>query len=336
MKNPLKVVLAAAGLFGLLGTAQAAAPRAKVKIALIVETTMDDKGWGQSMHDAIVAVQKKYGPALIEYSYSERMKPVDAGSAARQYANSGFDIVICHGSQFKNVILELADSYPKVTFAFGTSSDIGPRNVFTYMPESEQSGYINGILAGSTTRSNVIGVVGPVDGGDPARYIRGFILGAKVANPKATIKVAFTGSFGDYVKAGELAHTDIKMAGADILTGTSQQAIGALRAVAQYKDRAVWWLGLDFNQLLIPEGEKVLAASNYDNQVVVEEILARREAKVLGGETIALNYKNSGLVYRLNEKNAAAISPGARKAVMEALKALKAGTLTVNWREVKL
>ena len=336
MKNFLKVALAAAGLLGIIGTAQAAAPKAKVKIALIMETTMDDKGWGQSMHDAIKEVQKRYGPALIEYNYSEKMKPVDAGSAARQYALSGFDIIICHGSQFKNVILDLASSYPKVSFAFGTSADIGPKNVFTYMPESEESGYLNGILAGCTTKSNVIGVVGPVDGGDPARYIRGFTLGVKSVNPKASIKVAFTGSFGDYVKAGELAHTNIKMAGADVLTGTSQQAIGALRAVAQYKDKAVWWLGLDFNHLIIPESEKVLAASNYDNQVVVEEILARREAKVLGGETIALNYKNNGLVYGLSEKNAAAISPATRKAVMDALKSLKAGTLAVNWREVKL
>ena len=335
MKHFLKVALAAAGLLGIIGTAQAAAPKAKVKIALIVETTMDDKGWGQSMHDAIKAVQQRYGPALIEYSYSEKMKPVDAGSAARQYALRGFDVIICHGSQFKNVVLELADTYPKVSFAFGTSTDVGPKNVFTYMPESEQTGYINGILAGSTTKSNMIGVVGPVDGGDPARYIRGFTLGVKSVNPKATIKVAFTGTFGDYVKAGELAHTNI-LAGVDVLTGTSQQALGALRAVAQYKDKTVWWLGLDFNQLIIPESEKVLAASNYDNQVVVEEILARREAKVLGGETIPLNYKNNGLVYRLNEKNAAAISPAARKAVMDALKSLKAGTLTVKWREVKL
>ncbi|HPV58952.1 MAG TPA: BMP family ABC transporter substrate-binding protein, partial [Rectinema sp.] len=47
-----------------------AAPKSKVKIALIVESTVDDKGWCQSMHDAIAAVQKKYGSSLVEYNYS--------------------------------------------------------------------------------------------------------------------------------------------------------------------------------------------------------------------------------------------------------------------------
>ena len=136
----------ASGLF-------AAPPKAKVRIALIVESTVDDKGWCQSMHDAIKAVQKEYGNALVEYSYSEKMKPVDAGSAARQYASKKFDIIICHGAQYKNLVTEMAPDYPATTFVFGTSADIGGKNVFTYMPESEQTGYLNGIIAGLVTKS---------------------------------------------------------------------------------------------------------------------------------------------------------------------------------------
>ena len=143
MKKLLLALLAVCLAFGSV----AAAPKSKVKIALIIESTVDDKGWGQAMHDAIVAVQKKYGPALIEYGYSEKMKPVDAGSAARQYVAKGFDFVIGHGAQYKNLTLEMADEFPKVTFAFGTAPDTGYRNVFTYMPESEETGYINGVIA---------------------------------------------------------------------------------------------------------------------------------------------------------------------------------------------
>ena len=210
-------LLAAAATFAFVG-GLSAAPSAKVRVALIVESTVDDKGWCQAMHDAIKTTQKKYGNTLVEYSYSEKMKPVDAGSAARQYASKGFEIIICHGAQYKNLVLEMAEEFPKTSFAFGTSADIGPKNVFTYMPESEQTGYLNGIIAGMVTKANVIGNVGPVDGGDSARYNRGFYLGIKSVNPKADVKLAYTGSFGDFVKAAELAHTDIK-AGADVLTG---------------------------------------------------------------------------------------------------------------------
>ncbi len=329
----MRKLLAAVGA-ALLATSALAAPASKVKIALIVESTVDDKGWCQAMHDAIKAVQKKYGPALVEYSYSEKMKPVDAGSAARQYASGGFDIVIAHGAQYKNLVLEMAEEFPKITFAFGTSAEVGPKNVFTYMPESEQTGYLNGLIAGMVTKGNVIGLVGPVDGGDSARYDRGFVLGVKAVNPKADVKVAHTGSFGDFVKAGELAQTHIK-AGADVLTGSSQQALGALQAVATYKDKPLWWVGQDTSQLAIPESTKVIAASSYDYSAVIEQLIAKRQAGVLGGENLPLTFQNGGFVFKYNEAVGPILTKEIRAKVDAAKASLVAGKLPLDWKSVK-
>jgi basic membrane protein A len=313
--------------------AVAAPPKSKVRIALIVESTVDDKGWCQAMHDALTAVQKKYGPALVEYSYSEKMKPVDAGSAARQYAAKGFDVILAHGAQYKNLILEMAEEYPKTTFAFGTSADVGPKNVFTYMPQSEETGYLNGLIAGAVTRSNVVGLVGPVDGGDSARYDRGFVLGVKATNPKAVVKVAHTGSFGDFVKAGELAQTQIQ-AGADVLTGSSQQALGALRAVAAAKS-PIWWVGQDLAQLHIPESSRVIAAASYNYGSVIESILERRAAGVLGGENLPLNFANGGFVYEFNPNVGPVLTKELRARVEAARSALTAGKLPLDWKSIK-
>ncbi|HVP65700.1 MAG TPA: BMP family protein [Anaeromyxobacteraceae bacterium] len=328
-----KMVFAVLGLV-VAFQAFAAPPKAKVKIALIVESTVDDKGWCQAMHEAITAVQKKYGPTLVEYSYSEKMKPVDAGSAARQYASKGFDIIIAHGAQYKNLILEMAEEFPKTTFAFGTSADVGPKNVFTYMPQSEQTGYLNGLIAGSVTKSNIVGLVGPVDGGDAARYDRGFVLGVKASNPKADVKVAHTGSFGDFVKAGELAQTQIQ-AGADVLTGSSQQALGALRAVAAYKERPVWWVGQDVAQLHIPESTRVIAAASYNYGAVIEAIMERRAAGVLGGENLPLNFANGGFVYEFNSSVGPVLTKEIRAKVDAARAELTAGKLQLDWKAVK-
>jgi basic membrane protein A len=322
----------AALLFAFNG--MAAAPKSKVRIALIVESTVDDKGWCQAMHSAIQSVQKKYGAALVEYSYSEKMKPVDAGSAARQYASKGYDIVICHGAQYKNLVIEMADEFPKTSFAFGTSADIGPKNVFTYMPQSEQTGYLNGLIAGMTTKANVVGVVGPVDGGDAARYDRGFVLGVKAANPKAEVKVAHTGSFGDFVKASELAHTHVK-AGADVLTGSSQQALGALRAVATYKEQPIWWVGQDTAQLAIPESSKVLAACSYDYAPVVEALIEKRQSGVLGGENLPLNFANGGFVFKYNDAIGQVLSKDVRAKVDASKASIAKGSLPLDWKNVK-
>ena len=311
-----------------------AAPKSKVKIALIVESTVDDKGWGQAMHDAIVAVQKKFGPALVEYGYSEKMKPVDAGSAARQYAAKGFDVIIAHGAQYKNLVLEMAEEFPKTTFVFGTSADVGPKNVFTYMPQSEETGYLNGLIAGAVTRSNVVGLVGPVDGGDSARYGRGFVLGVKAANPKAEVKVAHTGSFVDFVKAGELAQTQMR-AGADVLTGSAQQALGALRAVAANKEKKVWWVGQDTAQLRMPEASVVIAAASYNYAPVVETIIDKRQAGVLGGENVPLNFANGGFTYEFNGSVGPVLTKDLRAKVEAAKGDLQKGKLTLDWKNVK-
>lgn len=330
MKKTLAVLLA---LFA-LAVAVYGAPKSKVKIALIIESTVDDKGWGQAMHDAIKAVEKKYGASLIEYNYSEKMKPVDAGSAARQYASRGFDIIIAHGAQFKNLTLELSEEFPKTTFAYGTNADVGPKNVFTYMPMSEETGYINGVIAGLATKTNIIGIVGPVDAGDSARYNRGFWLGVKAVNPKAEIKIAHTGSFSDFVKAAELAHTHIK-AGADILTGASQQASGGLRAVAEYRDKAIWWMGQDTLQLTMPEGYKVIAACSYDYAPVVEAMIDKRQAGVLGGENIPLTFKNGGFTFKYNDKVGPVLTDAIRKAADQARADISAQKLKLDWQAVK-
>ena len=319
------------------GQAEAAATPSKViKIALIIESTIDDKGWGQAMYDGILEAAAK-NPGKIEYSVSEKMKPVDAGSAILQYAGQGYQIIIGHGAQFKNVITEMALEYPKIAFAFGTSSDIVGPNVFSYMPESEETGYLNGLIAGMLTKTNTIGLVGPVDGGDAARYNRGFVLGVKAVNAKANVMVAHTGSFADFVKASEVAHTQIK-SGADILTGSSQQALGALRAVADYRDKDIWWVGQDLAQIAIPEGYKVLSASSYNYAAVINTMVSKLEAGILGGENIPMNFNNNGFVFQYNPALKSKITPAIEAKVTEALNAFKAArgnAAVVNWKEVK-
>jgi basic membrane protein A len=306
-----------------------------VKIALIIENTIDDKGWCQAMYDGLIDAQRQL-PGRIEFSYSEKMLPVDAGSAARQYAAQGYHIIIGHGAQYKNLILEMAEEFPNVTFAFGTSAEVGPKNVFTYMPESEETGYLNGIIAGLTTKTNIIGYVGPVDGGDAARYGRGFVLGVQAVNPAAKISVAHTGSFSDFVRAGEVAHSQIR-SNADILTGASQQAIGALRAVSddQYANRSVWWLGQDLAQFDTPEGKaKCIAASSYNYSAVILGFVQKLDAGVKGGECIPMNFYNNGFVFEYNKDLGNMAPANVTAKVDESLAKFRAAANTLNWSAV--
>ncbi len=209
------------------------------------------------------AEEVRPGPGRVQLQREDEA----GGRRARRRAStppSGFDIVIAHGAQYKNLVLEMAEEFPKTTFAFGTSAEVGPKNVFTYMPRERgdrlperphrRHGHQDATSSGWSARWTAA---------TPPATTAASSSGVKAVNPKAEVKVAHTGSFGDFVKAGELAQTHIK-AGADVLTGSSQQALGALQAVATYKDKPIWWVGQDTAQLAIPESAKVIAAASYD------------------------------------------------------------------------
>ena len=308
----------------------------EIKVALIVSSTIDDKGWCQAMHEGILEAMAELPKGKIaEYKAVENTQPPDTATAIRTYVNLGFNIIIVHGSQYEAQVEEAAKEFPDVMFAFGTSTkNLGP-NVFSYMPQSEETGFLGGIIAGLTTKNGHVGVVGPIDGGDSARYNRGFVLGVQSVNPTAKIDVVHIGNFNDTVKSGEFAQNLIQ-AGCDVLTGSSQQALGALRAVAEYRNRDIWWVGQDLAQLDLAEGYKCIAASSYNYKAVLIGLVAAFDQGKLGGEVIPMNFNNGGFVWGWNDaKCADKITPEIRKAVEDKLAEFKAkADLVSNWASV--
>lgn len=278
----------------------------KVKIALIIPSTIDDMAWSQVMYEGIKAVQKKYGEDKIEVEVSERLwNAVDAGSAIRQYASQGFDIVIAHGAQYQSVLDEVAPDFPKTSFAYGTGFATNHPNIFAYDPQAQQGAYLLGIMAGLKTKTNIVGIVGPVKSGDAIKYNIGFEKGVKSVNPEAAVRVAYTGSFGDLVAAGEIARTHIK-AGADVLSGTAQQCVGAIRVASEFE--GVLWLSSDMDQSSIAL-QTVLASQEYKFDDVIKGIIKYRQKGIIGGKHLELTLENGYLEIVYNPKLASILTP---------------------------
>lgn len=123
--------------------------------------------------------------------------------------------------------------------------------------------------------------------------------------------------------------------GNDVLTGSSQQALGALRAVAGYPDKDLWWLGQDIAQIGLDEGYKCIAASSYNYKAVMIGLVEAFQGGKLGGELIPMNFSNGGFIWAWNEKCTDKITAEI-KAQVEAKMAeftAKADTLS-NWSDV--
>ena len=144
-----------------------------LRIAIVSPSAINDFAFTQSIYDAMLALQEEYGEDAIEFDYSENMFIVDdAAAAIRDYAATGYDMVIAHGSQYGSSLQEIAPDFPEVSFAWGTTVDtFGQENIFAYEAASDQGGYVNGVMAAMLTESKVIGVVGPIETGDAKLYV---------------------------------------------------------------------------------------------------------------------------------------------------------------------
>ncbi|MDO5299219.1 MAG: BMP family protein [Clostridia bacterium] len=305
-----------------------AAVAESVSIAVVYSDTVDDKGWCQTMDTGIKnAIDKGYD---IEYTPVESVAVSDAPNTLDQLAES-YDIIIVHGAQFTAACTEVAEEYPDQVFAIGTSDQILGDNIFTYMPQSEEPGYINGVIAGLTTKVGKVGVVGPTDGGDSARFIRGFKLGLASVNPDCEMKLAWTGSFSDTVGAGDIGKTFVED-GCDVLVGPSQQAVGAIRVVASAE--GVIWVGQTTSQL-VDFPSVVSAAADYDYSAVIISLIERTGAGETGGVCIPLNYNNGGFIYTFSE-NTELLPEDVKAAAQAALDAVTAAPDTIDFSSVTL
>lgn len=296
---------------------------APIKVAFVVPSTRDDMAWSQAMYEGILAVQKKLGESNLELSISERLgNPVEAASAIRQYATQGYDIIIAHGAQYQSLLNDIAPDFPKISFAYGTGYATNHPNIFAYDPHAQEGAYLGGMIAGMMTKSNVIGLVGPVEAGDAIKYNKGFDMGVKAVNDKAVVRIAYTGSFNDLVGAGDIARTAIK-GGADFLSGSSQQSVGALKATAEHE--GIYWIATDLNmQGIAPK--TVLAAQVYRFENVVQEIIDSRSQGVLGGKAIPLSLANGYIEMQINIP----LPPEVEKAVEKAKADIASGALKIE------
>jgi basic membrane protein A len=133
-------------------------------------------------------------------------------------------------------------------------------------------------------------VIGLVDAGDAKLHIDDFLAGVKATDPAIEVNVSFTGSFGDTALAAEAANVHVR-AGADVLTGSSQQVTGAIGVA---KENGVPWLGVQADQSTVA-AETVATSAIYDWYDTLLTMIKLHQAGELGGQVLQLTYANGGI-----------------------------------------
>src|ERR1041384_2836133 len=295
------------------------------RVAVVMPSAKNDLAFSQSMFDALTRVQQEMGKDKFDFVFSENMFVVDdAAAAIRDYASQGYNLVIAHGSQYGSSLQEIAPDFPETSFAWGTTVDTFDQpNIFAYEAASQEGGFVNGVMAATLSKSNVIGVVGPIETGDAKLYVDGFKAGVLSVKPDAKVNVNYIGSFSDTALAAEAANTHIS-AGADVLTGTAQMVVGA---IGKAKDSNVLWFGTQSNQTSLAPSI-VVASQVYHWEGIVKQMISLIQRGTLGGKSFKANLANGGEVIEFNPDYS--LAADAKTLADKTVKGITDGTVTIT------
>ena len=218
--------LSALALGGLkVGPASAAG----LKVAAVFATPLEEP-WDNQIHVALLKAEKQLG---IEYKWSENVQEADFARVMREYAQKGFQLVVGDAFAAERIARQVAKSFPKVAFLFGSGAGPAEPNFGVFDNWIQEPAFLSGMIAGKMTKTGVVGAVAAMAIPEVNRLVNAFFAGAKEVNPDVKKKVAFIGSFFDPPKAKEAAIAQIE-AKADVIYA---ERFGVIEAC---KDKGVY------------------------------------------------------------------------------------------------
>ncbi len=319
--------LGLASLAALFPFAARNALAAKIKVAGIYTQPIQQK-WDARLHQALDKAAKA---GAIDYVFSEKVANTDYVRVLREYAESGVSLIVGEAFGISREARKVADDYPKVAFLMGDPFKPHGKNFAVFDNYIHEPCYLMGMLAGTMTKSNRIGMVGGYPIGEVNRLFHAFMDGARSVNPKVQFKVNFIGSWYDPPKAKEAAFAQIET-GVDVLYAERAGVTDAAR------EKGILAFGNVNDMNKEENGKDVVVTSALWH---MESAINYAIAQVKQGSFKAENYKNWTMMAKGGSSLApyyefASRIPADIKAKVEALKAdIIAGKKTININDVE-
>ncbi len=224
MRNVIRVAAGILAAAVIAASSIAPALADKIKVAGIYTVPVQQK-WVGTLHRALDAAEKA---GQIDYTYSEKVPNTDYVRVLREYAESGVQLVVGEAFGISREARKVADDYPEIAFLMGDPGIEHRSNFAVFDNWIHEPCYLMGMIAGSMTKTNRIGMVGGYPIGEVNRLFHAFMAGAKATNPKVEFKVSFIGSWYDPPKAKEFAFAQVE-AGVDVLYAERAGVVDAAR-----------------------------------------------------------------------------------------------------------
>lgn len=281
----LKLLAGAALALGMLMSPALAAAK---KVALVLPGPITDGTFNSAANKGIEAAKAKYD---IDVVIRENTDFAQIEDVLRSYAEEGYDMVIGHGFQFAEPVMNIHANYPKTFFVVNTAQVSAEPNVASFDNRWGDAGYIAGAVAALYSKSGTIGHIGAIPVPVIEDYNKGFETGAKHFKPETKVLSAYVGSFSDVARGAEITTSLIEQ-GADVVTSTgNENVVGTIQAAQKAKVHAI---GTAFDSAaMAPDTIITTALINMD--VNIDLAVGRLMDGTLKPETYVLGLNEGGI-----------------------------------------
>jgi basic membrane protein A len=220
--------------------ASAAAPAKPepLKIAFAYVGPVGDGGWTFAHDNGRKAIEKEFGDKVVTSFVEKVPEAADAERVLRDMVGQGNKLIFGTTFGYMEPMLKTAPDAKDVKFEHATGYKTA-ENLRTYDSRTYEGAYMAGVIAGSMTKTNTLGVVGSIPIPEVIRNINSFTLGAQSVNPKIKTKVVWVNEWFNPPKETEAA-TALINGGADVLMQNTDSA-AVLKTAEEKGKRAFGW-----------------------------------------------------------------------------------------------
>ncbi|BAH37068.1 MAG TPA: BMP family ABC transporter substrate-binding protein [Gemmatimonas aurantiaca] len=296
--------------------ADGAAP--KLRVALLTPGPISDKSWNGSAYEGLLRLRDSLG---AEVSHIQTKTPAEFEENFRQYGAQNYRLVFGHGFEFQDAASRVAPSYPNTIYVV-TSGRVTGQNLAGVAFLFEEASYQAGMIAGSATRTNKLGLIAGTELPPVKASFEAFTRGAKSVNPKVEVITSYVGNWDDVSAGKEQALAQLAR-GVDVIFQNADAAgLGVFQAVKEKKALA---FGTNANQNAIAP-DVILGSVVIDLPKAFMLIGREVQSGAFQGRVIHLGIKDDVVRLELNDALADRISAATRAAVDSVGAELKAGT----------
>lgn len=299
----------------------AAAATSGLRVALLTPGPVSDQAWNGGAYAGLQRIKDSLGARV---SHIQTKTPAEFDENFRLYGEQGYSIVFGHGFEYQEAAKRVAPDFPKTVYVTTSGTTTGP-NIAGLEFAFEDGAYLAGIVAGATTKSGTIGVIGGQEIPPVKRSFYAFEAGAKSVNPTVKVITSYIGNWDDASAGKEQALAQIGR-GVDVIFQNADAAgLGIFQAARESKGVRIFGANSDQNGLA---PEVVLGSVVIDLPHAFLLVAKEVQAGTFKPRVISLGMKTDVVRLVINPVLRSTIPPSALTAVDSVTKLLVAGTFS--------